>query len=491
MSEQELGRRAFVVRQSAALMLAAASRYAIAASDPPAHGPRQDTGLRIGEVTADSAVIWTRLTARGDRNSDGLLIPGRANGKGADQLAKVTVPADDLEGACPPADGRIRLRYGLKPDLSDAVSTDWVDVTAQDDAIHKFILRNLAPDATYHLISQTTGPDGDPPHAGVGGNFRTAPRQDAISDIRFCVMTCQGYPDRGHPDGHAIYPSMQAVEPRFACLTGDLIYLDNDEPRAVTPRLARYHWERMFSLPRLLAFTANIPTYWLCDDHDILNNDSWPGRTMGPLTFAEGEAIFRAQAPMPDTGPSYRTFRWGRDLQIWLTEGRTYRSPNTAPDDDRKTILGDEQKAWLKSTLQASDATWKILVSPTPIVGPDRKNKHDNHANEAFEREGDELREWFAKHLPKGFVVICGDRHWQYHSVHPDTGLNEFCPGAASDEHAGGSPGQNPKVHRFHRQKGGFIVVDVVRRAGMPCLHIEHRDVDGHVVYHFQCDRAS
>jgi len=30
-----------------------------------------------------------------------------------------------------------------------------------------------------------------------------------------------------------------------------------------------------------------------------------------------------------------------------------------------------EQNGWLKQTLKASDATFKLLISPTPMVGPD------------------------------------------------------------------------------------------------------------------------
>ena len=91
---------------------------------------------------------------------------------------------------------------------------------------------------------------------------------------------------------------------------------------------------------------------------------------MGDLTFAQGQEIFRQQVPLGKT--IYRTFRWGRDLQIWFTDGRDFRSPNDIPDGPEKTIWGTEQKAWLQRTLLESDATWKILISPTPIVGPDR-----------------------------------------------------------------------------------------------------------------------
>jgi alkaline phosphatase D len=275
---------------------------------------------------------------------------------------------------------------------------------------------------------------------------------------------------------------MLALKPHFAALTGDLVYYDSNEPHAVTPRLARYHWERMFSLPRLIEFTRNVGTYWLKDDHDTLNNDSWPGKKMGELTFAEGQKIFRQQAPLTD-GPSYRTFRWGRDLQIWLTDGRDFRSPNNQADGKDKTIWGAKQKAWFFRTVKESKATWKVLISPTPLVGPDRKNKRDNHSNEGFQHEGDEIRAWLKDNVPDNFFVVCGDRHWQYHSIHPKTALHEFSVGAASDQHAGGSPGEDKKIHKFHRAKGGFLSVTVRTEKKRSTIVFELRDVSGKVVH--------
>ena len=38
--------------------------------------------------------------------------------------------------------------------------------------------------------------------------------------------------------------------------------------------------------------------------------------------------------------------------------------------------------------MRESDATWKVLISPTPLVGSDRGGKNDNHATEGFRHEG-------------------------------------------------------------------------------------------------------
>ena len=75
--------------------------------------------------------------------------------------------------------------------------------------------------------------------------------------------------------------------------------------------------------------------------------------------------------------------------------------------------------------------------------------------------------------------MINGDRHWQYHSVDPDTGLAEFGCGPASDAHAGGfSKERQPEWQPFLRIKGGFLSVRVTAATAV----VQHHDVEGAVV---------
>ena len=173
--------------------------------------------------------------------------------------------------------------------------------------------------------------------------------------------------------------------------------------------------------------------------------------------------------------------RWGKDLQIWLVEGRDFRSPNSMPDGPDKTIWGDQQKTWFKRTVVDSDATFRILISPTPIVGPDRKKKNDNHANKGFKQEGDELRRFMGQQ--KNMVVICGDRHWQYVSVDPITGLWEYSCGPTSNQHAGGfkQECQQP-MHRYLNICSGFLSATVERVDERPLLTIRHHSVTGEIL---------
>ncbi len=474
----QLDRRMFVAA-TAGVGAQMAGLKAWSAEKQAALRTRQAMGTRVGEVTDRSAIVWMRLTAARTRKENGPVVRGFLNS--STKPAPLPGPVAQLEGACPGAAGRVRVRYGTRPDLADARATPWVTVSADTDYVHQFALDDLQPETVYHYAADTAGPEGDSEHAPLHGRFETAPPADASRKLSFCVLTCLMYAHLDDPRGYHIFPAIEQLQPKFVTFTGDNVYYDNEEPRAVTAELARYHWQRMYSLPRHIELLRNVASYWEKDDHDTLRNDCWPGmKPQGKLTFAEGQAIFRQQVPL---GPQiYRTFRWGRDLQIWLTDGRDFRSANYEPDGPSKSIWGAEQKRWLQESLLASDATWKVLISPTPLVGPDRAAKNDNHANAGFTYESRVFRRWANEKLSGNLFLICGDRHWQYHSVDPETGLHEFACGAGSDEHAGGSPGPDANFHRFHRVGGGFVSVSI----DGPKITFRHHDVHGQPVHQWQ-----
>ena len=93
------------------------------------------------------------------------------------------------------------------------------------------------------------------------------------------------------------------------------------------------------------------------------------------------------------------------------------------------------------------------------------------------------MRAWFTENLPDNFFVVCGDRHWQYHSVHPETGVHEFSSGPATDEHAGGTPGEDEQYHRFHRVNGGFVSVMAERVYDESRIVFRLHNVEGGVEY--------
>jgi len=443
-------------------------------------------GFRVGEVTQNSAIVWTRVTRDAQRNGKGYREPSKRQPK-QNEYQPSQVEAEDRQGATPGAAGQVRVIYSTSEDLSHSKSTRWATVKAENDYIHQFELHDLAPGTRYHLKVAARDGESSETSAATSGSFTTPADADTWQDVRFGVVTGQSYWDLDHREGFHIYPAMAKQNLHFLVPTGDTVYLDSEAPRARTVALARYHWQRMYSLPRHVAFHRRVPGYWEVDDHDSWCNDCWPtmqAKWMNPLTFEQGFDIYREQVPMGER--TYRTVRWGKGLQVWMVEGRLYRSPNNMPDGPNKTIWGPEQLSWLKRTIAASDADFRVLISPTPIVGPDRdRGKNDNHSNDAFAHEGNHFRNWTQEQGLKNFYTCCGDRHWQYMSIDPGSGLREFSCGPASDVHAGGNPRQ-PEWQPFLRVQGGFLSVSVEKPNGTPTISFRHHDVHGKVVHEYQ-----
>ncbi len=299
--------------------------------------------------------------------------------------------------------------------------------------------------------------------------------------------------------GFPALAALREARPEFIAFTGDNVYYDHGVP-AFTERSMRRKWRRTFSFPRMVELMAEVPAYWQKDDHDYRYNDCDNTGTMPPSPRL-GQRIFLEQVPVMDPAlpPArpYRTHRVTRELQIWLLEGRDYRSPNRQKDGPDKTMWGLEQRKWLTESLSESDAAIKLIVSPTPLIGPDDAYKRDNHVSpEGFGHERDLFFAW-AKQKgldKKGMYIINGDRHWQYHSRHP-LGFEEFSVGTLHDANArmgvapGDKKGTDPEaeIEQFYSSpepSGGFLLATVIPDGtGQASLLLEFMDERGKLMY--------
>ena len=423
----------------AALLLASGAALGVSAQSP-SPVPYNALGERTGEVTSTSALIHTRLT-RDERGKPGEPVPGLA--------------------------GRAQLEYAPNAPDRPRERTRWRRAVARNDYCLHFRLQGLQPDTEYEYRLRATAADGSGRREGPVNRFRTAPARWQRRQVTFGVMTGQKWLQRDGDHGYDAYQGMLARRLDFLVLTGDTVYYDSDPPRARTKQQMRFHWHRQYALANAREFFSRTPAYWEKDDHDYRFDDCDPYRP-GLPTHEEGIQIFHEQNPV--NRPSYRTFRWGELLQIWLPEGRDYRSANADVDAPGKTIWGAEQMEWLKRGLRNSRARFKVLISPTPLVGPDAPRKRDNHTNPGgFRSEANAFFAWLKQHDIKNLVIACGDRHWSYHSVHP-TGYHELSSGALSDGHALLKTFRNPLdsvpgvkvLHTAQRKRGGFLLFQAV-----------------------------
>ena len=86
-------------------------------------------GIKIGEVTAGSAIIWTRLTLHPERG-------------------------DDEARRVPGAMGEVRVTYRPGKDGAPQESAGWAPVDAERDFTLQFELSGLQPGTTYSVIAE-------------------------------------------------------------------------------------------------------------------------------------------------------------------------------------------------------------------------------------------------------------------------------------------------------------------------------------------------
>ena len=400
-------------------------------------------GIMIGELTKTSAVAQVRLTK-------------------TDQLT-----GGDVAGS----EGTVSFVLSAADGSNQSESFEYA-VTEQNDFMARHVFTLLKPGTRYEIHTSIAAKGVE--QRGPTARFRTLPGEQSGDDVRFVVVTGMNYAkfhgddriDRkihlannntelpkpyAGPDKHLGYPALDSIrrlKPDFFVGTGDNVYYDTPKnPRAQTVPELRQKWHEQFVQPRYRSLFSAVPTYWMIDDHDyrIDDGDNTGDHLPSPAT---GRRMMLEQLPLAATDAvdvkTYRTHRVSRDLQIWFPENRMYRSPNAMQDGPNKSIWGKEQRGWLQRTLAASDAKFKVLISPNPMVGPDDARKFDNHTNiGGFQHERDSFFAWLKETgiTPQQFFIVCGDRHWQYHSVHP-TGYEEFSCGALVD--ANSRPGRKP-----------------------------------------------
>ncbi len=446
-------------------------------------------GELAGEVTASTVLLQSRLTA----------LPG---------------PGLDAMGDVPGAVGAGCFEWSTAADFTNAKRSHWMQAGAGSDFILRTRLGGLVP-GTVHYYRLVFGTDEASAKPGPTRQFKTLPTATQAPEVSFCMGSCMNYYAfmSGKPNGKGPvtatledkrlgYPSfaaMLALKPDFFIGTGDIVYYDQPrETAAKSLSELRRKWHEQARFPRLIDFFSRTPAFWSKDDHDFRFDDAdLNGKNLpAPTTGIE---IFREQMPIHAAGdqasPTYRTHRIHRDVQLWFTEGRDFRSPNKMEDGPEKSMWGKAQHDWLQRTLKASDAQWKIIITPTPMVGPDDARKQDNHANlGGFRHEADDFFAWMTGQKVGPIITFCGDRHWQYHSIHP-SGVEEFSCGALNDENSrmgvapGAKNGTDPSAlikqpYTYDQPTGGFLHVTVdPHQATGSSLKMEFRDDTGAVLH--------
>ena len=329
--------------------------------------PAAPYGAAVGDVVPGRAMVWSR----------------------ADRPARLVVEWDTTE-----AFRNVRRVTGsaASPDTGLTARVDLTGLPAGQRIAYRVLFQDLA-DAKLSSLPVT-------------GTFRTPAAAPADVTLAWSADTVgQGWGINPEWGGLKLYETMRRATPDVFIHVGDTIY--GDQPllpevtlddgtvwkNVVTPAKSKpaeslddFRGNHLYNLTDLSArrFYAEVPLVALWDDHEVLDN--WYPTEILPETdrhlekrvavlAAHAKQAFYEHYPIRATPQEnqrvYRSIPYGPSVEIFALDMRTYRganSPNRQPAlGPESAILGAAQRAWLKSALKASRATWKVVASDMPL----------------------------------------------------------------------------------------------------------------------------
>jgi alkaline phosphatase D len=383
--------------------------------------PELTHGIQSGDISFDSAVIWSR----------------------ADRAARMSVELAATEAFLNPR----RIPGPV--------------VLENSDFTGKLLVTGLPPGEDVFYRVRFTGLDDDKATSAPQiGRLRTAPvKKRDITFVWTGDTVGQGWGINEAFGGLKGYGAMRASKPDFFINSGDCIYADGPLPSEVklpdgalwknlvteakskvAETLGEFRGNFAYNLldTHYKAFAAEVPMLVQWDDHETLNN--WfPGRILddpryktksAALLSARANQAFREYMPLrefPDEpGRVYRKIAYGPLLDIFMIDMRSYRGDNT---DGKETtpgahtaLLGAAQLAWLKRELASSKALWKVIASDMPlglVVGDTYQGKNTVEAvangdgpAQGRELELAELLSSLKRSKVKNIVWLTADVHY-------------------------------------------------------------------------------
>jgi alkaline phosphatase D len=187
-------------------------------------------------------------------------------------------------------------------------------------------------------------------------------------------------------------------------LLGDMPYIDSTELA-----VQRRRYREFYSVPEIALALGTVPFYATWDDHDFGRNDTdgqLPGKENSRQAFIENHAN-----PSYGNGETgiYCNFRRG-PVEVFLLDARTFAGTQPSPiDPEKPTLLGSLQWAWLRESLAASTAPFKVLATGMIWNGATRPGKRDHWMTYPYERQA--IFDFLGTNQISGVVLVGGDIH--------------------------------------------------------------------------------
>ena len=347
----------------------------------------------------------------------------------------------------------VRIVYTADPLWRTSQETFLFSTTVERNFTAHISLGNLTPQTRYLYRKLVPGKQ-----PGSICQFVTAPPMDVLTPVSFVI----GGDTRQSFRPFSLMEFMRAAQPDFFIYLGDTIYADKGST-AMT--LADY-WDKYEENRDEVAqrFFASTSLFVLWDDHEVDSNFSMthPRLPIGRQAFFDYWPI---RSSPQDPYRLYRSFKWGKGVEVFLLDCRQYRNPQT------QTMLGLEQKQWLLQQLAASSATFKFIVSSVPFSDP-----RDDKWGEFSEERDDILNTIQATNIP-GVIFLAGDVHHAAVSHMPhDPTVREFIFGPLAAPMNYKISGREPRFEFFHEASQNYGKITVQPEGPKPSVRVEWFD---------------
>jgi alkaline phosphatase D len=356
-------------------------------------------GVASGDPTANSVIIWTRVT--------------------------------------PEIEGPIDVAWKVSTDttFADTIQHGIFTTDASRDYTVKVDVEGLNPGTFYYYEFTALGAN------SIIGRTKTTP-DGAVDQLRFAVVSCSNY-----PSGYfTAYERINERNDIDAVLhLGDYIYEYGTNtilsgPRENTPNFEiieladyrlRHATHKLDSDSR--AMHQNNPLISVWDDHESANN-SWRD---GSDNHSPNEGLWsdRKSASLqayyewmpirlPDEDDFERIFRkisYGSLADIYMIDTRLYDRDLQGGDlnDPEKKLLGPIQMQWLQDEMHNSTAKWQIIgqqVVMAPLVIPNYNTEEilftiNSDQWDGYNAERKKLYDFVLDSDIDNMVVLTGDIH--------------------------------------------------------------------------------
>ncbi|TNL99789.1 alkaline phosphatase D family protein [Corynebacterium tapiri] len=326
-------------------------------------------GVASGDPYPESVILWTRVTPSRDA------LPGSGLGKA------------------------VELTWEIATDhgFGSIVGRGSASATAERDHCVHVEAKGLEPATEYFYRFRTA--DGA---LSPIGRTKTAPARGAsVAELNYAISSCANW-ESGY---FGAYEHMASANFDFIVGLGDFIYeygtgeyagkhgvvrtfQPTNEIVTFEDYCIRYGQYR--TDPSLQKAQASAPWIVTWDDHEMANNAYRDGAENHTDGVVEGGWQERRQAakkafylwqPLRPAlegfeAPIYRSFTFGNLAQLTMMDLRSFRDPETTPiqfADPGRTMLGEDQFAWVEREIGAAHTRWNMLgnsvmISPLKIL---------------------------------------------------------------------------------------------------------------------------